>query len=356
MALSRPATVLLCLTLVLAGCGAGPGSNATTDGETVDGAGTVTGGTSGGSATTGQNDTVDGGDATGTTEASVGANGSTENGTTENGTVDATALAARHERTIREAGSVTVVVDATTETDQVRSSVTTTARLDLANDTNYQRSDSERSLVGNASNATASANASAADDSTEQSVELYTADDTTYLRVAGPGGDPQYEVLNGSQGGAAFAASADQFVTLQGAFDVVDATTWTESATDTEGATTYTASGPEALDTDALFRQNGSEAGGAAPGENASDATDSPAFDPNVSAYEATLVVSESGVVERFAYTLTVDIGGRTTTLARSYEVRDVGETSVEAPDWLPAARQQAGGESAGNQTGTAAV
>lgn len=346
MSLSRLATVLLCLMLALAGCGAGPGGNDTTDSSTASGVDTQT-------VAATENGTA--GTATGE-NAAAGANAS------GNGTLDTDALESRHVQAVREAGSVTVVVNATSTSDRVRTSTNASARVDLTNETSYQQSESRRTLVGNASDGT---NASAGGDrATTRTVALYTANDTTFLRAASGDGEPRYRTLNGAPNGSAFAASNEQFVTLQGVFDVVDATNWTRSENATGAGTTHTASGADSLDTDALFGANASGMAGNVSGdENAStnatrtaanasgeatNASGAPSLDLNVTAYDATLVVSENGTVEEFTYEMTVDLGDRETTISRSYEVRNVGETIVEEPSWLDDAREQANGTPSG--------
>ena len=331
--------------LALAGCGAGPSGNNTTDGTTASGVGTA------GNGTVGTNATAD------TTEAETGANASDGANATGNASLNVDALESRHVQTVREAGSLTVVVNATSESDRVRTTTNAVARVDLTNGTSYQQSDSRRALVGNASNGSNDSTAGG-QSATTQSVALYTADNTTYVRVASGDGEPRYRVANGSAGQSPVATSNEQFVTLQGVFQVADATAWTQSGNETGAGTTYTASGADSIDVDALFGTNASGMDrNVSAGENGStNASGAPPLDVNVTAYDATLVVSENGTLDEFRYTMTVDLGGRETTISRSYDVRDVGETTVEEPPWLDEANAQAAGTSSGSANGTASA
>ena len=340
--------------LALAGCGAGPSGNNTTETTAADA----------GNATVGAGETVATGN--GTAENGTSGAGTGENATANasgNGTLDVDALQSQHVQSVREAGSLTVVVNGTTESDRIRTTTNSTAQIDLTNNTSYQQSVSDRTLVAQDNGSNASNDSAGSGQSMTQTVALYTANGTTYVQATSGDGEPRYQVLNGSEGGAAFAASNEQYVTLQGLFQVIDATSWTQSSNGTGNGTTYTASGAESLDTDALFGSNASGmAGNVSGGANASDdasanGSGTPSFDVNVTAYDATLVVSENGTLDEYSYTMTVDMGGRETTISRTYDVQNVGNTTVEAPDWLDDAREQSGslgsGTTGGAENGT---
>ena len=227
----------------------------------------------------------------------------------EGETLNTSALAADHASNLREAGSFTVVLSQHTTTGE---GTTAEQHQRVAVDL-----DANRTLL-TISSARSNGNRSVSNGQT-----VYGTGEVTYVRL-GEGEEARYNRINGSGGPMSPALTGEQFVSLNTTSSLTTATNWTRNGSTTrdgETLTRFDATGNESV-ADAVFA--------------ASDVT--------VTGYDATMLVTEDGTVRRTSYVLDAEAGGRAVTQRVDVRITDVGNTTVEAPDWLGEARNATNG------------
>jgi hypothetical protein len=223
--------------------------------------------------------------------------------------LNTTALQADHAESLRGAGSFTVSLNGSSQLGNDSSTQRTTARVDLERNRTLQRSD----LAGNVQGEATGGNST-----------VYVENETVYVRLAFRSGNEtrtQYRVVNGSQQPTQ-ASPAEQFLTLDQFFTIADGANWTQQGTERFQGTTvtrYVANGTGSFNESAL-------ATGGAPA-------------PNVSAFDATMLVTADGTVRKLTYTIEASVRGQAVTVGNEVLVSDVGSTTVETPGWLDEAR-----------------
>jgi hypothetical protein len=346
---TRLTVVLVCVLVLLAGCGGGPGGNGTnaTGGENATNA---TGGAAGGeNATTGndtgmtndtgmandtgmENDTgmnatdgnmtgmngtnmtdMNGTNMTGNATNMTGMNGTNMTGNATNatnvsgGALDVEQTRMDHTQVLTEAGSASLVVDSSVTTNETTEEFYQVVGLDLENNVTY-RLDSET-----------------VDNETTRRM-YYTSNGTTYVRLQQAEGEDEYQVIENA------TVNQTEEAALSGAFPAVAASNWTEDGNVSRNGTNltrYTASGPDAIDqsaVDTLIPENSSV--------NASNAT--------VSDYSAALFTRDDGSIYRYTFDLTLESGGENVTVSQNYRVLGVGSTNVTTPGWVDLAQERA--------------
>lgn len=173
----------------------------------------------------------------------------------------------------------------------------------------------------------------------ELRTDTYTANDESYSRLRLGSGEEttdqyQHATAPYRDGGAFGTTAVNRTAAMNGALarNVGDSIDWTQTGTVERNGTTltrYEASGTENF---TEFR-NGTDLG-----QTGGSLTN---LDANVSDLSAVLFVDGEGLIYEFRFDLTGTSGGEEVTLSFVVKTSDVGETSVEAPDWLETARER---------------
>ncbi|MFC5972377.1 hypothetical protein ACFPYI_13635 [Halomarina salina] len=236
----------------------------------------------------------------------------------EGESLNTSALAADHASNLREAGSFTVVL---TQNSSTGEGATTDQRQRVAVDL-----DANRTLL------TGSADQRSGNRSVSNEQTVYGTDEATFVRI-GQGEDARYQYIDASGGGPMTPSlGGEQFVPLNATSSLATATDWTRNGTTTQDGETLTrfvATGNETL-ADSVFASSG----------------------VTVTRYDATLLVTNDGTVRQSSFTLGVESGGQSATQRVDVRITDVGNTTVEEPDWLDEAREQSGGLGNGTTDG----
>ncbi len=233
--------------------------------------------------------------------------------------LNASALQADHTENLREAGSFTVTINGSSAFGNDSTEQGTVVRADLENNRTLQQADIAQSMGGQATGGTQT---------------LYVEDGTAYVRLAfgsDNGTQTQYQVVNLS-GQASQQSPSRQFLTLNQYVSIIDGGNWTQQGTESfEGTTVtrYTVNGTDAFDASSL----------AAAGAPA----------PNVTDFEATMLVTADGTIRKLAFTFEAVAQGQPITVTNDLVVSDVGSTTVEQPGWLDEARNASSGSPPGD-------
>lgn len=226
--------------------------------------------------------------------------------------LNATELQADHRSNVRDAGSFTVVAESSSAVGNSSSEGRTVAAVDLESDRIRQDANYETTVgSGNAQRTTGS------------NTTVYQSNETIYVRTTTTQGNEsstQYQVVDAERSPANLSA---RFAGLEEYTSVIRGANWTQRGTERHDGTTvtrYTANGSEDFDASTLGNGNGAEA-------------------PNVTAFNATLLVTADGTIRLLTYDVALESRGQRVTAENHVTVESIGETSVSEPDWLDEAR-----------------
>ena len=220
--------------------------------------------------------------------------------------LNASALLADHTATLREAGSFTATVNGSSAVGNESVHQRTLVRADIESNRTLRRTNVTQS-GGQAG---------------ERTQAVFVENETAYLRTSvesANGTRTQYRVVNTSGRSAQGGGPGQQFLTLEGYAAIVEGANWTQRGTESYRGTTvtrYTANGSDSFNASAL-------------GASA----------PNVTDFQATLLVTADGTVRKLSFTLEAGSQDRSFTVTNDLAISDVGSTTVEPPGWLDEAR-----------------
>ncbi len=211
--------------------------------------------------------------------------------------VDGEQLAVSHGETVRDSGSFTVTSTLSIESDGERTTLHTETQVDLDAETAYERVDAHGQSV----------------------TERYTTPETTYVRTeiddhetidrAEEPFDGEIEPVDGED--ALYEDTIEQV--FGGEVDLTE-----------EGTTTH--DGDEVT----VFEAEGVET------------WNPPEYDPEeVTDFEVQVFVDADGIVRLLSYEITEEYDdGERMTISMTIEIENVGETTVETPEWTQAATE----------------
>jgi hypothetical protein len=239
--------------------------------------------------------------------------------------LNATALQEDHRSNVRAADSFTVVTESASTSGNASTESRTVAAVDLDADRVRQDASYERGIAAQGTERTSVSNTT-----------VYQSEETIYVRTVNSVGNrstTEYQTLNRSRregrsadGGSNLSA---QFAGLDRQINVVRGANWTQRGTETNDGTTvtrYTANGSDAFDPERLGGSGGT---------------------PDVTAFNATLLVTSDGTIRSLTYDIEVEMGDRRVAVDSRVTVESIGETSVEEPGWLGEARNASGEQTA---------
>ena len=232
--------------------------------------------------------------------------------------LNVTELQADHRSNVRDASSFTVVAESSSGVGNSSSEGRTVAAVDLESDRIRQDADYETAVDSGDSQRIAGSNTT-----------VYQSNGTIYVRTITTQGNEsstQYQVVDAERSPANLSA---RFAGLEEHASVLRGANWTQRGTERHDGTTvtrYTANGSEDFDPDALENGNGAEA-------------------PNVTAFDATLLVTADGTIRLLTYDVALEARGQRVTAENRVTVESIGETSVSEPDWLDEARNASGAD-----------
>lgn len=235
--------------------------------------------------------------------------------------LNATALQEDHRSNVRTAGSFTVVTESASTSGNASAESRIVAAVDLDADRVRQDASYERGVTARGAERTSVSN-----------ITVYQSEETIYVRTVNSVGNrstTEYQTLNRSRREARLSGGGSnlsaQFAGLDQQINVVRGVNWTQRGTETNGGTTvtrYTANGSDAFDPERLGGSGGTL---------------------DVTAFNATLLVTSDGTIRSLTYDIEVGMGDRRVAVDSRVAVEAIGETSVEEPGWLGEARNASG-------------